>query len=336
MEFHKAVKDLISILSEISKERPYLGIEFSNYSEASEIYEVDKIWDCDDFKTFSYLDSSSRVLSVRGANIYISSLYANDNGKHIMIPLQASIPFMAIKGDREVIDKIKSSYLSSFVITENINGFRYDESYKDDNILDELRINLENHVINSSNNIMIVDGPVFPGPYLPMVGEPYRSTYETLILNRKTDNLVGIVKRLNYSRKLSRVRGLWKFNDNATDDVITMYLGKNEIIYVSPIYEEKVELTNKSLKRYMVYCKVRDSVFRVESPDKEMLCKGVKTAINHSSYRGIPTFIESADKLSRKLGASAFLISFIYAKSMIGVNYEDWLNYQRASLEVEE
>jgi hypothetical protein len=57
------------------------------------------------FRFFGYLDSSSRIINVKGANIYIASLYADDSGRHVLIPLDASFPFLAIKANGTVIQK---------------------------------------------------------------------------------------------------------------------------------------------------------------------------------------------------------------------------------------
>ncbi|AWR95352.1 DNA double-strand break repair nuclease NurA [Acidianus brierleyi] len=336
MEIEDAILSLMKLLSEISIDQPYLGTSISvDSSESTPIYYEEEIGKCSPFSDFGYLDSSSRIINVKGANIYIASLYANDSGRHVLIPLDASFPFLAIKANGTVIQKVKSTM--SVVRTENVNGVAYTPDYKDDNILDELRISLENYAINNSNSdVMIVDGPIFPGPYIQMVGEPYKSAFEKLTLERKTDKIVGIVKRLNFTRKLSREEEISKkypdlVKSGVTDDVLVFEMGKGKDPYVTPIYKEEIEIGGKKFVRFMSYVKVRDSVFRVESKDKELLCRGVETALLNSSIRGIPTFIEVADKISRKLSASTFLLSFVYAKSLIGVNYDDWNRYKEAT-----
>ncbi|QKR00719.1 DNA double-strand break repair nuclease NurA [Metallosphaera tengchongensis] len=333
MEFQDAVKDLMNLLSALVKSRPFLGEITSAEVEAGTVEEVGNLEDCDPFKSFSYLDSSSRTLTVRGANIHMASLYAYNQGTHVMIPPQTSVPFIAVKASDEVLKAIESR-LPNVVSVRNPDGVLYTPEYKDDNILDELRVNLENYVINQGN-VTIADGPVFPGPFLPTVGEPYRSAYETLIKARKTDKLVGVVKRLSMTRKLSRVMNS-KASINATDDVVMLELGRGKEVYLSPVLKEDHPLSDRVLTRYMVYVKVRDSVFRVESSDPSLLCPGVKTSLKSVSVRGIPTFIEVSDKLSRRLSASALLLSFGLAKEMVGVNYEDWNRVNQANLELME
>ncbi|AEB95261.1 DNA double-strand break repair nuclease NurA [Metallosphaera cuprina] len=333
MEGHEFIRELFFTLSKVKGRSPFLGVSQESPSEAGSLTVEGELESCDPLLKFSYLDSSAKTVSVRGANVYIASLYGNMEGKHFTIPAQAEFPFVAIKGSEDVVKEIKSSPISNLVRTENVNGVPYDENYKDDNILDELRISLENYFINRAG-ITIVDGPVYPGPYLPLVGEPYASAFERLIKERKKDSLIGIVKRLNFSRKLMRVDGLWKLGGNPTDDVVVMELGKGRTSYITPVFREELPLSDSKLERFMVYVKVRDSVFRVESQDRGLLCRGVSTALRDVSYRGIPTFIEVADRLARKLSASAFILSFSYAKSLIGVTYDDWNTFTLANLEV--
>lgn len=324
---------MTTLLSKVARNKPFLGVSLSEPEDAEPVEVAEDLEECDPLPWFSYLDSSSRVISVRGANVYMASLYANLEGVHLTVPVDTSYPFLAIKGSGEVISEVESSPLSRFVRTKNVNGVPYDAGYKDDNILDELRISLENVAISKSRRA-IIDGPVFPGPYLPVVGEPYRSAYESLIRERRTENLVGIVKRLNMSRKLQRSE-LWKGEKGFTDDVVTLELGRGRERYVTPVLREDFHLSSSTLTRYMVYVKVRDSVFRVESVSQDLLCSGVSTAIRHASYRGIPDFIEVADSISRKLGASVYLLSFIHAHSKLGVTYDEWNRLKLATLDLE-
>ncbi|MUM63699.1 nuclease NurA [Acidianus infernus] len=334
MEFGEAIKSLFSLLS--SLDQPYLGVSpTSNIEDSTPVEVEDELGECESLTTFSFLDSSSRMMNVKGANIYFASLYADLINEKLMIPIKIEVPFMAIKASDEVRKLIEGDpTLSKIIALNNVNGEPYSPDYKDDNILDELRISLENYAIEKSAYVTIVDGPIIPGPYIQMVGEPYKSAFIKLANQRKKDNLIGIVKRLNYSRKLRR-SGL--VNDsklsNATDDVIVEYLGRGKDFYTTPILKEEVDIGGKKYIRYMVYVKVREGVFRVESLDKDLLCKGVYTARKYSSYRGIPEFIEVADKMAKRLSASAFILAFNIARVTTGVNYEDWENLRIAELD---
>ncbi len=339
MEIEDAIRNLIVLLSKISENKKFLGVTTSNVEDSNPVFFEENFTPCDPLSEFGYLDSSSRVISVRGANLYFASLYANDNGRHIMVPLSTSVPFLAVKASEDIIHAIDTL---GFVKTRNPNNIPYSPDYKDDNILDELRISLENYAINKSKSkVMIVDGPIFPGPYLEMVGEPFKSAFETLALERSKDKLIGIVKRLNFTRKLSRVEEVKQnypelAKSGATDDVVVMEMSKGKKVYVTPVYKEEVEIKDKKFVRYMSYVKVFDSVFRVESISKDLLCQGISTAIKNATFRGIPTFIEVADKMSKKLSASVYMLSFIYAKGLIGVTYEDWNRFTEANRDLNE
>ncbi len=333
---------LMRTLAQVSASEPYLGVTYrGDMGEPTSVFEEGALPQCDPFTKFSYLDSSSRMINVKGANIYFASLYGNDGGRHVMVPTYYSVPFIAMKASETTLTKVKTE-LGRFVLTENVNGERYTEDYKDDNILDELRISLENSFIGSSTNPVIVDGPVIPGPYLPMVGEPYKAAFEKLITQRKKDRLVGVVKRLSFTRKLSReenVRSSMSKLVGATDDVIVYEMAKragNPRVFFTPIYKESLDISGTNVTRYMVYVKVMDSVFRVESTDKDLLCRGAMTSIRDPSVRGIPNFIEVADRISKRLSASTFIMSFMMAKSLIGVNYEDWNTYNESVRDINE
>jgi hypothetical protein len=325
---------LMRVLSEVSRDEPYLGVlPTSNFEDSTPLYYDGELEDCSPLENFAYLDTSSRTISVRGANIHMASLYANEGGKHIMVPTDDTVPFLAMKGSEAVITKVKEA-LGNVLATHNVNGVPYNYDYKDDNILDELRISLENMVINKSARPVIVDGPIVPGPYLQMVGEPYKSAFEELASRRNRSNLIGVVKRLNFTRKLSREENIkrnYRSLVGATDDVIVQQMGKGRNKFVTSVFKEEVNLKGATVRRYMVYVKLRDSVFRVESVNRELLCSGVKTSLNSASIRGIPTFIEVADKMSKRLSASVYVLSFIHASSLLGVNYEDWNTYLEAS-----
>lgn len=335
MEFREVIKSLFSLLT--SLDQPYLGVSpISNIEDWTTVQIVEELGECESLATFSYLDSSSRMMVVKGANVYFASLYANLVTEHLMIPQQVERPFMAIKASEEVRKLIEGDQvLSQLVAINNVNGEPYSEDYKDDNILNELRISLENYAIQKSKYVTVVDGPIIPGPNLQMVGEPYKSAFITLINQRKKDNLIGIVKRLNYSRKLRRSELIKEPKlYNATDDIVVEYLGRGKEFYTTPILEEEVDIGGNKYTRYMVYVKVRDGVFRVESLSKNLLCRGVYTARKYASYRGIPEFIEVADRLSKKLSASAFIFAFTIARITTGVNYEDWEGLRTAELDV--
>ncbi|MCI2414202.1 MAG: hypothetical protein MPF33_02945 [Candidatus Aramenus sp.] len=53
--------------------------------------------------------------------MHFASLYANDAGRHIAIPLDASIPFLAVKTHEEVVNKLPIA----FVKTRNPNSVPY-------------------------------------------------------------------------------------------------------------------------------------------------------------------------------------------------------------------
>ncbi|BBD73325.1 hypothetical protein HS1genome_1714 [Sulfodiicoccus acidiphilus] len=322
----------MELLSQVAREKPYLGPGEPGLREvAGPVTLLGELGKCGPLDEFAYLDSSSRTLSVRGARILVASLYANDGGNHFTIP-PARFPFVGLKASREVASAVSSDpTLSELVRLRSPAGELYDQDYKEDNVLDELRISLENYAVTSSNRITFVDGPVVPGPFPSTMGPKYEAAFQQLLKERlpRLPDLVGIVKRLEFSRKLARALG-----SDSSDEVLTLDLGRGKAIYVSPVLKEDVKVGEEEVSRYMTYVRVRDSAFRVESSNPDLLCPGVRTALLHSSFRGIPTFIEVADRLSRRLGSASFVQAFLYAHQLVGVSYESWNWYQEALKEL--
>lgn len=339
MESYSLISLLIDYLSKI-KPSLYLPPPSITQSEeiGSSIQVVDRLDKCEPLDSFAYLDSSSRFLSYLGFRMYMSSVYINDKGEHISIPgLTETSQFIAIKSNVEALKMIESNKeLSNIVSVKNILGLYYDEDYKDDNILDEMRISLENYGIkNAKSDTIFVDGPAIPGPYLPIVGEPYRQVFEILIKDRSPyfNRIVGVVKRLDISYKLSRIESIKKalggkrLPDN---HVMTLMFPDNEI-HITDILSEDWA----GYKRYMVYVKYRDYVYRVESTNKDLLCKGVATAIARAGVRGIPDFIEIADRMARKLSASTYIIGYLFGKEKLGVTYDETNKFNEVLKEFE-
>lgn len=82
MEFEEAIKSLFRLLT--SLDQPYLGVTPASSIEDSTPVEVeDELGECESLTTFSFLDSSSRMINVKGANIYFASLYANLVTEHL-------------------------------------------------------------------------------------------------------------------------------------------------------------------------------------------------------------------------------------------------------------
>ncbi|EZQ10592.1 nuclease NurA [Candidatus Acidianus copahuensis] len=342
MESHHVISSLLDIIAKMDKELGYIGPP-ENFSQENESSEIEILGYCEEHSTltnFSYLDSSSRMITIKGVRVYMGSLFMSDPNFTLAIPQVIPTQFLALKASSSVLENIsRDNIISSYVKVTSPAGIPYDQNYKDDNISDELRISLENYAISKSSSITIVDGPVIPGPNLTFLSEEYKSAFEKLINDRVNyfPTLIGVVKRLDMSYKLSKVKEfnqiIKKFSKIRPPDTkaIEIISQKGEDPFITPILKENWG----SLVRYMVYVKVRNSVFRVESTNLDILCKGVNTTIDRSGVRGIPDFIEIADRISKRLSASIFILSFILG-SKIGVSYDDWGKFWEASEEIRE
>jgi hypothetical protein len=342
VEVHKVIEELFKILSgkkdllhyigpEIQDERFEFNGQMNVYGELSGEKEV---------QCFSYLDSSSRSLSFIDLRLFLGSLYMNDCGSHLPIPVKTPSPFLALKASLEVMDEVRK-VLGDFVLTENPNGEPYDSEYKDDNISDELRLRLENTAISMARApLIITDGPIIPGVLLKSLPEKYGKAYERLIEERKPflDKMAGIVKRLEMSWKLYRLQEIQEEVKKvlgrqlkAPDPVILEAIAGDKD-YSTPIIEEVIN----GVKRYMVYVKVRNSCFRVESQKLENLLIAYSVTKANLSSRGIPYFIEIGDRIAKRLSASIYIIAYILGSPKLNVSYDEPGKFRSVTRELEE
>lgn len=289
------------------------------------------IGDCEPLEGFSYLDSSSRAVRVGGVNIYIASLFMS--GKVLLqVPPDPIAPFIAVQGPEDLLKCIESSYLSRAVKVRNPLGEYYLPDYKEDNISDELRLSIENVAISGSK-LTVVDGPVFLTLPLDSMPAPYRGSYEKLIKERDPhlDRLGGIVKRISKSFKLYNGGKEWLKTIGkvvkAPDDVIVMrYLKPKEN---TPVFVERF----LGMDKYWVYLNTGRGAVRVEAGKPDLLCSLLSLVKSDIGPRGIPLFIERADKMAKRLSSSTFLTALAEAlKQGILPDYDSWETFYLAGV----
>ena len=172
-------------------------------------------------RSFACLDSSSRSIGFHGFRVFFAGLaLLTPRGVSIRPSNVVDVEFMALKSFENILVEIEKSGLD--VRVRSPIGEYYVEDYKDDNIGDELRLQIENIGLESivgsglSANIdfILVDGPVYPTPPIMFLksfqGSKYVRAFEKLIrerlniLARRECLAVGFVKRCGFSRKLYR------------------------------------------------------------------------------------------------------------------------------------
>ncbi len=252
-----------------------------------------------------------------------------------MIPGSLDSPFMAIKAGRRALEVLRKS-IGGLVFLENPSGELYGPDYKDDNIFDELRLRLENRVLGSmASDAILIDGPIYPVQlaHAETFSERYYRAFEALFRERSDliRRLVGVVKRLEYTYKLYRVDEVRKLFEGVVgsvghvpDPVVVSRLAGGRKLYSIGILRE---VFGDVGHRYMIYFYVKSPsgprVFRVESIDKAMLTEVAGYLLKSLSDSGLPRDIEIADRISKRLSASAYIALYTLGSRILGVGYDE-------------
>ncbi len=172
-----------------------------------------------------FLDSSSRGIGFNPMRFIVSGLAFNISGSIGFIPSitgEARTGFIGVKSIRQILEFIEENN-PGFLVVKNIVGEYYDLEYKDDNIGDELRLNLENNglqriIENSNVDGVVIDGPLYYTPrilfYEGSIHGRYAEVFKKLfkyridMINKSYFPIIGFVKRVEYSRKLVRCNEL--------------------------------------------------------------------------------------------------------------------------------
>ena len=204
-----------------------------------------------------YVDSSSRSIGFSQSRFTITGLAVSVNGLIEFSPNVSGVlatRFLGVKSVRPVLERVESSGLG-FTVVKSVVGEYYDVDYKDDNIGDELRIELENRALEKlggmgSVDVVVVDGPVYHAQQILFhdnwrENKYARAFYELLkdrvkVLANSGKPVVGFVKRVEYSRKLAKCDEVVEIIEKAmgrrpspetTDPLIVEYLAET---YVKP------------------------------------------------------------------------------------------------------
>ncbi len=202
--------------------------------------------------TVGYIDSSSRTIGFNPSRIIVSGLVASVSGVLRLSPNPTggwTTRFLGVKSIRQVLERIEEESLD-FIAVKSPVGEYYDVDYKDDNIGDELRLELENHALEQlvrkgQVEVIVVDGPVYHTPQILFRGDwknnKYARAFHKLleyrvrVLKESSIPVIGFVKRVEYSRKLARcseVREVFRErlgrepSPNTTDPLIVEYLAE--------------------------------------------------------------------------------------------------------------
>ncbi|MEM0374158.1 MAG: DNA double-strand break repair nuclease NurA [Sulfolobaceae archaeon] len=295
------------------------------------------------------LDSSSRYLRDPSINMVLVGLGVYSNFKGVIVgPYDFDINFMAIGTFEELLKEINPE--KGIRVKNYVNEY-FTDDYKIDDIADELRLEAENRGLESvrdSHELIIIDGPLYPTPLelndieLQSIGRKrHQDAYIQLAKDRISllkDNVLGVVKRLETSKKLYKeekirniVRPRYPINDAEVLNQIKVKVGvKNGLI--GPF---KLEFRSKFFNappRYAYYLILTNSIgissyFRIESLSLDRLEVSIPYLTSRVSDKLIPTYIEIADSLSKRVSASLFITAYQVLSRILTIIHDDKLSY---------
>ncbi|NAZ12668.1 MAG: DNA double-strand break repair nuclease NurA [Desulfurococcales archaeon] len=356
--FTASIESVILSLSKLRTKVDYLGPRDSGIFRDSEgdlsiVDDLDIGYVTDLVRTQEgfiegFLDSSSRSIDLLGPRLFMASGFAWDLGKGLSIPGIPNERFLALKlghqAYNELLSKGDYNTIKDIVYLENPVGTAYVDDYKDDNISDELRLRVENALISRMrSSIILLDGPIYPPLVFAQIGKNYKDAYKKLYLERSVhvNRLIGLVKRLENTWKLIKIKELWKSikPPRAPDPIAIEKLADGKELYVTPVIQERIESPEEKYERYLIYVfkksPIGSSVYRLESIDKEKLLNVLGECIRKTNIRGLPEYIEIADRLSKRISSLLYITAFTIGSTILGVAYDEKVRLEQAVKEVE-
>jgi hypothetical protein len=338
------------------------------------------------------IDTSSKILRTTFLDLVVvgGALYSTERDK-IVFPFDTGGRYLGTASYLELIRTLKNSLHSPSLAFHNVVGYEFaldevnvetkegvkrESLYHLDDVADELRLEAENILIRqvSKEKLLVLDGPLFPTPielsYSFQFGVPeekdkikhwgritHRWAYATLIKERldliKGKDVVGVVKRLENSRKLRRIPCLTKLigstgipdlsdaeileliSETHCSSVIGLCLiGPLEIKSEIDVKREDIDqvvLTSKDLPtRYAYYAILKipgevQSFFRVESTSLTVLDNSIGAIFSSITSDILPTYISIVDNYSKRVTKGLFYISFNVLKDFITVLHDSKL-----------
>ncbi|AAY80481.1 hypothetical protein ATY89_00835 [Sulfolobus acidocaldarius] len=333
-------------------------------------FKIDKInissFQSVNFSSIASLDTSSKLLRSTFLHIGITggAIKSERNGV-LYHPLNIQDKFIFPITYLDVSRNLVEENLQ-MVELKNVMGFEYaiDEVlYEDGNVntlydvedmLDEARLYTENQLMKTiQDDLLIVDGPIYPTPVelMPTFFSSFpkqkdeikhwgKATHRwsmaklikdriSVLENRKA---VGVVKRLENSRKLNKIfPDMGRLTDIEVLDLLSERQCSNviypEICVIGPFkLTTKVSVTredsgnvilseNELKDRYAYYVILKlygftRSFFRIESFDLNVLNDSIPVVFGNVSYSSLPVWIDEVDRRAKEVVRALFYLSF--------------------------
>ncbi len=290
------------------------------------VYEVELV-DTKDVRLgnrFWGLDASVRTFRVTGIDIVITTGALVGN-RIVTVPGVVNTRWIAVRpryvADSEVknilVEWSKVFYTCSRFIDEVFDG-----KFNEDVMKDEVRISLENVLLNTwpGEGYLIIDGPLFPTPrILTRPDFRYSRVYLGLIKERvnilKSRNfenkVISVVKRLSHSRYLAQMHGLSVTDDQAallyTRDLLES--SSRGVAYIGTLCI-RVRVGDEEYEKYVGYLVKRTHhvrhVVRIEALSEETLHELKPYVAALLDPEGLPIPVHLADRLCKDLSGGVY------------------------------
>ncbi|MCY0860354.1 MAG: DNA double-strand break repair nuclease NurA [Sulfolobaceae archaeon] len=299
------------------------------------------------------IDGSSRTYKTLKGNISFSSVAIVSSVKPIigvypglglLKEISINKPFIALASP--TLDKASSIepfiYTSKFITLFSPSGKTYTSNYNVRSMETELRQELETAAlsfvlsISNQNDIIIVDGPLFPNYFYLETSERTVLFNERLKVLDNRSNVIGVVKRLDKSRSLvkalsspylkNKIVNYYKIDPSlflSDEAFIHSLISRhyNNKPYKPVIIGPLLKQLNESCKVYLYYAAIpltmfipHFSVLRIETlrlnKPQELLSY---IATQGFSKDGIPKLVALADSIAKSItsGISNYFLAYL-------------------------
>ena len=200
-----------------------------------------------------------------------------------------------------------------------ILGRLFDADFDLEAARDEMRYHVEEALARAwdGGGTLLVDGPIFRALDVIQRGGDYAVLY-TEVARRRAEmfrgkRAIGVVKRVDQSTYLARCVGA-----GSDDEVVAKRLLDDSPGFVGP-----VEVRWGDMTKYLYYVGAPSAkgirVFRVEALDLDLAREAASWLSRLADAEGVPLPIRAADRLARRLNASA--VKLLYAASPVEPTY---------------
>ncbi|BCU71483.1 DNA double-strand break repair nuclease NurA [Stygiolobus caldivivus] len=354
-----------------------------------------------DGSSVASVDSSSRMLRTTFLDLVVvgGALYSTDRDR-LIYPFDVSGRYIGVASYLEFLRILQKALNTVGIATANVVGYEFavdevevetkegirrESLYHLDDVADELRLEAENNLIRQATKekLLILDGPLFPTPIelsssfqfgLPKDRDvlkhwgriTHRWAYATLIKERldmiKSRDVIGVVKRLENSRKLRQISGIGKFIGinrvpDLTDAELLELISEKQcnstiglcligpIRIVSEIDVKRDDIDQVIInaedipERYAYYAILKipggiQTFFRIEGLNLSVLNNSLQEVFSGITKEMLPTYISFVDNYSKKVTKGLFYLSFNVLKDFITFLHDTKLEALNISQEI--